>query len=172
MITFIKFLIVLCSLVIFIQDLKFRGVSWILFPIIFILCSIYNFIQLPALELVCNFGYNLIFLTILFFFVMIYFSIKNRKFVNITKELIGAGDLLFFVCLSALFSPINFILFFISSLLIITLVSGLIILIIKNKKLQIPLAGLQAIFLGILIMITHCIPYILINKDEWVLMVL
>jgi hypothetical protein len=31
---------------------------------------------------------------------------------------------------------------------------------------------LQAIFLGILIMITHCIPYFLINKDEWVLMVL
>lgn len=172
MITLIKFLIVLCAVVIFIQDLKYRAVSWILFPIVFILCSTYNFVQLPLLEWFYNFGYNLIFLTILFIFVMIYFSIKNGKLVNITKELIGSGDLLFFVCLSALFSPINFILFFIGSLLIITLVGGILIVISKNNHLQIPLAGLQAIFVGVLILVTHYIPLVPVNKDEWIVLML
>jgi hypothetical protein len=122
------------------QDYKYRGVSWFIFPLL---------LSIAVFDLwICNklafflplLGINISFILMLLFSVTVYFSIKNRKAVNIADTYLGWGDILFFVLLGVMLSPLNFMLFLVTSLLLILILVSVYRKIAQN----IPLAGIQA----------------------------
>jgi len=141
------FFILVILVLIFLQDLKERAVSWYFFPMLFILVILY---RLPAggLDRIieCT-GINALFLLVQLIMVSLYFSIKRRELVNITREYLGFGDILFLLVITPLFTPVLYMLFYLSSLLLIVVVVVLMKM-VKDYQKTIPLAGLQALLLS------------------------
>jgi hypothetical protein len=77
----------------------------------------------------------------------LYISARNRKFINILHSYLGIGDIMFFLVIVSCFSPINFIVFLISSGLI-----TLVFFAFRNETKLIPLAGCQAICLCVVLL--------------------
>jgi hypothetical protein len=90
-------------------------------------------------------GLNLAFITVVMGGLFLYISFKEGRFLNIFKAHFGIGDVVFFIAVSPLFSNENFILFFISGMIL----SGCTHLIISKTKEEstIPLAGYLSIYL-------------------------
>ena len=86
--------------------------------------------------------------------VFLYYSIKQKKLANPIDSILGIGDILILVLLGLLFSPVNYILFLLVSLLV-TLAVFLIQAKLKFKKQvrQIPLAGFLGIYINILLLV-------------------
>lgn len=78
---------------------------------------------------------------------ILFFSARNREFINILHSYLGLGDIMFFLVIVSCFSPINFIIFLISSGLI-----TLAFFAFSNKRELIPLAGCQAICLCVVLL--------------------
>ena len=135
----------LLSVIVF-QDFKYREISWFLIPLLFVGFIGYAMLNIEVGELLTYFGINLymVFSTLLGATLII--SIKNRKITNIIDTYFGLGDLLFFVVLTTVFSPINFLLFFIGSIFITALIYGSITL-FRKKQVLTPLAGAMSILL-------------------------
>lgn len=129
----------------FYQDWKFRAITWLVFPLI-ISVTLLIFWQLGFNWKIL--GSNLIFVTIVMLVLFFYVSLRERKFTNIFENHFGFGDVLFFIAISPLFGITNFILFFISGMIL----SGIVHLIFsKNSTKQtIPLAGYLALYVLIL----------------------
>jgi len=151
--TFLPALSVPLLAILFYEDRKYRAVSWIVFPLLaltFIVCSL-SYVRWT--ELLFNTFYNISFLLIQLLLITLYFSLKNRKIILITQNYLGTGDILFLLCLAFFFSPINYIVFYFTSLFLI-LAGVLVYLIVKrNFNLKLPLAGLQSLLLLALILL-------------------
>ena len=103
----------------------------------------------PVKRVLTYFLFNSGFVAFQLLMMMGYFTLKNRKWTNIINTYIGIGDILFFLILSLAFSPVNFIIFFLGSLLL-TIGGYSIYKIFKsNVNTEIPLAGTMAIILMI-----------------------
>ncbi len=146
--------LVILLLIMTVQDFKERAISWWLIPLLFI----------------CSFGVGwhtlgnnlwfIVFINSLFLFIQLlglslYFSIKHRKLVNITEEYLGIGDILFFLPLCFLFSPLHLIVFFISSFICILI--GYFLWKQYQPIQSIPLAGAMAI----------CVPIYCLLFDQY-----
>src|SRR5258707_3905758 len=100
----------------FIQDIKNRSVYWFLFLVLIILLIILNILQhhlfteswQPVLI-------NLSFLLLQFMLVSLYFSIKNQRWIIITTNLLGWGDILFLLSITFYLSVLNFLFFYVIS---------------------------------------------------------
>ena len=165
----IQLFIISLLILIFYQDYKYRAVSWILFPILTIVFLILNLFNHSVLEIVNNTAVNLFFLLFLFAMITVYFSIKNRRIVNLSNGFIGWGDILFILCLGILFSPLNFIAFYLISLFMIIIGVLFTKWLFKSNSDQIPLAGLQAMMLLILFIINLIHPFTNFSTDEWII---
>jgi hypothetical protein len=143
------------------QDFTERAVLFYIFPLLLVLMGF----SVPFSLFISCFLLNCAFIIFLVTMLSIWFSIKHKKFVNITTTLIGAGDILFFIVLAAGFSLMNFIIFFIASLLlIIGFVS------IKRKLADnVPLAGIQSLFYLILLVINQTGIDLNLYDDTWIL---
>src|SRR5690606_5097641 len=88
---------------------------------------------------------SLLFLTINFVVITIYFSIKNSALINPFKSYIGLGDLLFLLAVVPFFSFRNYLLFFVTGMIFSLILYSL----FKKKYLAktIPLAGYLSIYL-------------------------
>ncbi len=151
------------------QDFKWRGIHWIIIPF---LAGSFLFFSLQAntlWEVLNNAFINFCFVLLQFLLVSTWFSIKSRKPVNIFKQYTGIGDWLFFICLCLAFSPLNFILFLISALIISLLIHLAVLLLSKKTERTVPLAGLVAmLLLGVLIIESVFYPGRLQN-DNYIL---
>jgi hypothetical protein len=141
-------ILLLCLVVVFIQDWKYRKIHLVLPIVIFIV----SFFLIPIKKynlteiVIFNIGFFLITLGIL----TIYMSLKSEKFLNPFQNYFGLGDLLFYVAVTPLFLLKKYILFFILSLLFaIALQFGLKSFI---KEETVPLAGFSSLFLFIIIL--------------------
>jgi len=155
---------------VFIQDLKNRSVYWFLFPALFVLLIGISLLQHRSFtEILRPACINSLFLAIQFLLVSAYFSIKNRKWVNITAELLGWGDILLLLPIACYLSVLNFLFFYIGSLIIslITWIFWQIVSIKKDK--QIPLAGFQAIIFGIFLTFDWYWLHLNVTDDMWLL---
>jgi hypothetical protein len=159
-------------LIIAYQDFKFRAVNWIVFPLLALLSIIFNLLSLNTLlELCKNSMINLIFITVQFLLLYLYFILKIKKIIPLTEK-IGLGDLLFLCAVSFLFSPVNFIFFYIFSLITSLCIYGITSLIFKKNNPfsgAIPLAGLQSLFLFIFILATVLFGDLTITNDNYLL---
>jgi hypothetical protein len=126
----------------FLQDWKYRAISWVVFPLLLAVTTLLFWqAALSKLTLV----FNLFFLTTVVATLFLYLSFKRGKLTNIFKTDLGWGDVLFLIAIIPLFMDRNSILFFISGMLI----SGIFHLLIARKieSPKIPLAGYLALYL-------------------------
>lgn len=124
------------------QDFKSREVQWFWFPLLLVL-ALFKIWYLDQFKELFSFLLNVIMVLLQLLLLTLYFSIKERKLINIADSYLGWGDILFLLNLCFLLSPVNFILFYLVSLLV-TITSYLIYNTFVNSSKPIPLAGLQA----------------------------
>lgn len=136
-------LLVLCTIAY--QDFKYRAVYWICFPLLAVLfsgCKI-SAVGFAGLftDLIFTGGFLLLQLVVLW----LYFYVKYRKSVNLTDGYLGWGDILFLLAVCFYLSPVNYILFYVVSLIVSIGYALLARSLVKNEELTIPLAGIQAL---------------------------
>lgn len=167
----LNFLIVACLLMVFTQDIRFRAVSWIYFPVLASLYVIHGLVSgIYLKEILFNVVLNTAFLLLVFILVWLYISLKRRRFVHLPDKFIGWGDILFLLCICFYFTLLNFILFYIISLLII-IVFWLIWVKFRPRvaNRHVPLAGLQALILSVFLIIDWFTKSIDLTSDNWLL---
>lgn len=124
-----------------IQDLKYRGIHIVLFPIILLLTLYSNYrMDLGWVDLLLS----LTFLTVTIGILFLYIGLKESKMVNIFKKYLGIGDVLFFMAILPIFSFRNYILFFITGMIL-----SMILHLLLNrfqKHTTIPLAGYLSVY--------------------------
>jgi Flp pilus assembly protein protease CpaA len=141
-------ILLLCLVLVFIQDIKYRRIHVILPIVIFIL----SFFLIPVKKydlletLLFNTGFFFITLGIL----TLYMSLKSKKFLNPFEHYFGLGDLLFYVAVTPLFLLKNYILYFILSLVFAILLQFGFKKIIREET--VPLAGFASLFLFIILL--------------------
>jgi hypothetical protein len=129
------------------QDFKYRGISWYSFPLLCLLLICIN-PHFNSSSMLWNLG----FIVLVFSLLTLWFSIRTGAPVNFLDSYIGLGDVLFLVCLSVYFSPMNFFLFYLTSLLLIAVATLFYQLSNKKDHFTVPLAGLQGIGLLLLLL--------------------
>ena len=134
-------------LVLVYQDFKSRAISWFLIPLLLIVGVINALMTINIEEFTIFSGVNLLLVLVNLLGVTLIISLKERKIKNIINTYLGLGDVLFFIVLTTLFSPINFVVFFIGSIFLITLIYGGVILFRKQQNTLIPLAGAMSLVL-------------------------
>jgi H+/Cl- antiporter ClcA len=102
--------------------------------------------------------FNLAFIALQLIFLTLWISFKNKKWTNIIDTYLGLGDILFFVAISSAFSPIQFVLFYLISI-VITLIA-FVVYKWKSEKAnsEIPLAGAMSVVLIICMLLSITIP--------------
>jgi len=151
------------------QDWRYRAVYWALFPLLLCLFVSYTLRASTLTGLLENSLYNLAFIASQLIFLSLYFSIKYKRWVNITRQHLGLGDVLFLICAAFCFSPCNYFAFYIISLLGSALLALFMLARNRGKGWTVPLAGLQALFLALTLLADWNIEKFSINSDEWLL---
>ena len=164
MILHIILIIWLCILAM--QDFKYRAVSWYLFPVGLGILLLQAFQNEDGLFQIHSVGVNLGFVLLQLTVVTGYLSIKHRRVVNICKDYLGFGDILFLLVITLAFSPINFIIFTVLSLLFSLI--GFMLFSLYRKIKYIPLAGAMAIFMIFIIVAVQILP-IDMHSDQWII---
>ncbi|MGE0562540.1 MAG: hypothetical protein AB7O47_12045 [Flavobacteriales bacterium] len=154
----------LLALVVF-QDFKSRSISWFLIPLLLITFVGYGLLNLQVQELLTFSGINIAIVLTNLLGVTLLVWIKEKELKNIVDSYLGLGDVLFFLVLTTVFSPLNFMLFYLGSVLLTTLVYGAIILFNKEKQTLIPLAGAMSILLILVLVIDAIMPTFSVYQD-------
>ena len=136
------------------QDFRHRAISWIAPVAVLGLLIFKGLMNLPIIKLGSIFLINELILFIQFSILIIYFRMKGYSFKGFWQNVMGTGDLLFLVCISAAFAPFNFILFLLAGLIFTMIGYGIMMLLKIGKEKAIPFAGLLAVFM-ILLLITQ-----------------
>lgn len=140
----ITILCVAALAVVVVQDFRERMISWYLIPLLFLLFSWNALLNAPFKEVAFGFGVNLAFTAFQLLAITIYFSIKNKKPVNIINTWLGIGDVLLLATLCVAFSPVNYFVFYMGSLLL-TIAGFAVYRLFKGTSATIPLAGAMAL---------------------------
>lgn len=142
------FTVIGCALlaIVFYQDVKYRGVSWYLFPLLALVMAWKELNDWPLAVYMESVGINFFIIIIqLGLFYLISINIRKRR--DGRTGLLGLGDLLFFGVMAM---GIEYSLFPI--LFTISLVLSLVASFLFFRGKTIPLAGLQAVFLLVCIL--------------------
>jgi hypothetical protein len=136
----ILFIIILGIL--FYQDIKERRVSLLLLIIGLMTGGTLNFLSQPNIVFLSNTAINIIFIGLVFGLLWGYAKLKMKKQIF---EVFGKGDLFIFLLLAVSLPILSFLMVFIFSILF-----ALIVFLILKSRLKedtVPLAGLQSLFL-------------------------
>ncbi|MBB3971034.1 hypothetical protein [Mucilaginibacter phyllosphaerae] len=153
------------------QDIRFRAVSWLFFPVLALLYIAHGIVSgIYLKEVLFNTALNIAFLLVVFTVVWLYISLRQRRLIYLPDKLIGWGDILFLLCICFFFTLLNFILFYITSLFII-IVLWLIWVSLRpgTAYRHVPLAGLQALILSVFLIIDWSNRSIDLTSDNWLL---
>ena len=165
-----EILILLTLFFIFLQDLKSRTVYWFLFLLLSVLLMVLRFqhsFSWPDWRK--SILINVVFITVQLIFLTLYFSLKNKKWIDITSELLGLGDILFLLSITFYLSALNFLFFYIVSLM------GVLILwlvwqgVSKKKHKYIPLAGFQSLIFMLFLACDWWLQSFDLTSDTWLL---
>jgi hypothetical protein len=148
MILVLKILFIGILLTIFYQDIRERKVTLILILSGIVLGGFLHFQKQATIVFLSNSMVNLIAISLIFSLLWLYTKFKLKKRI---QEVFGLGDLLFFCLLAVSLPIISFLVIFVFSLIFSLFVFMLIKSSLKNKT--VPLAGLQSIFLAIILVL-------------------
>ncbi|MDZ7743574.1 MAG: hypothetical protein U5Q03_18005 [Bacteroidota bacterium] len=123
--------------------MRFRAVSWILFPVLAAVFFIAGIIDKGLDKYLVGTGIALLLIMIQMLLILLVFTLrKNKEKKGFINHVFGLGDLLLFVVLCFAFSPFNLVLFLtLSSIITMGIYLPLTIL-KKDSVLKIPLAGM------------------------------
>lgn len=141
------------------QDFKTREVSLYLFLLAFCLSICHVLFNFDVNTILINIGLNAIFILVQLFIIVLFSRFRFPGERKKLTELLGAGDLLFFVILAVNLSVYWFVLFSCISYL-----TSLVIF-IRNKHKTIPLAGVQAALFSIVCIIRALFDYSFFEND-------
>jgi len=140
------------------QDIKYRHIHIIL-PILTCAGAIaLNYINFSLVNILST----LVFLAIVFLTMIIYFSVKRNKFINVLKGDIGLGDIVLLIAFIPLFAFRNYILFFTSGMVFSLLLFAIFHKFYKQKT--IPLAGYLSIYMFFILLISEFSSVNLFNE--------
>jgi hypothetical protein len=148
------------------QDLKYRGIYWWMFPILLLLLTISSIQVLGFTVMIAQVVKSCLFLGLQFIALTAYISIRQKKLTNIFDGFFGLGDLLFLLAISFGFSFLNYVLFYLLSLMMVVLFTVIFGHHTKSHGKKIPLAGYQALLLMILMAASWYMPAINLLSDE------
>lgn len=155
---------------IFIQDLESRSVYWFIFPVLTLLFVLYHFNRhRPYPEIAQAIFINLVFLSIQFLMASFYFFLKHKNWINLTDDLLGWGDISFLISITFYLSALNFLVFYIGSLVLVLAIWIVWQGIAKKKSKQIPLAGVQAMIFAVLLTFDWWVKTLDLTSDTWLL---
>ena len=147
--------IIISLIWLFYEDIKRRAISlWILMTVF--LLRLTEVLVLKDAFRSNDFFLNIMFVVILVSCLYIYVAIRFKNTKSFFDTYFGWGDVLMFFNLSLFFSFIPFVGFMMLTF-VIALLYALLILLILKKKLTIPLAGLQAMCLAVLLVFDNLI---------------
>lgn len=147
-----------------VQDFKHREVFWVLFPALFLCNTLIVIKFMDSSSILFNFLINGSIIFIHLIVLTLYFSIKNNKLTWIVNKYLGIGDVLMFLVMSVLFSPVFFIIYIITSLFG-GLIFGVFARILKLKSVSIPLAGfLSLVFVPVSLIELFTPGYTIISR--------
>jgi hypothetical protein len=156
--------------IIFVQDIISRSVYWMLFPL---LTALLVMLRLAMHQSFSNIWpsvlTNLSFLILQLLLVSAWFSFKKGRWLNITTNLLGLGDVLFLICTVVYLSVLNFLAFYMFSLIVILLFWKIWQKSTKRKVMQIPLAGLQSFLFALILAVDWWYANIYLTDDNWLL---
>lgn len=164
----LQIVMILCLAFICYQDLLYRAVYWFCFPVLAAVMFMLKYNLSGLEEALAQAGYGLAFLIVQLAILWIYFSIKKKTFINLTNDYLGWGDVLFLAAIACYLSPANYVIFYVISLiavLLYTLTAAL--LSDKARNPHIPLAGLQAALLVLMMLIDYVSPKFMLYDDSW-----
>ncbi|WP_432419631.1 prepilin peptidase [Flavobacterium aestivum] len=147
--------LLICLLIIFFQDWKYRRIH-VLLPLLIFFLSYFimrSDNKLSNITVLFNACFFLIVLSIL----TIYMSLKSKRFLNPFENYFGLGDLLFYIAITPLFYLKNYVLFFILSMLFAISLQLTLKKIMKHNS--VPLAGFSSLFLIIILTIDSLLNF-------------
>ncbi|MBI2281707.1 MAG: hypothetical protein HYU68_13615 [Bacteroidetes bacterium] len=162
--TILTILLGLLAVVVF-QDFKSRSISWFLIPLLFVAFIGSAILKIDVQEFILYSGINLSIIVMNLLGVTLFVWLKEKKLKNIVDTYLGLGDILFFLVLTTVFSPLNFIVFYLGSIMLITIIYGYIILFNKQKNTLIPLAGAMSVLLMMVLVADVLIPTFNVYQD-------
>lgn len=160
--------ILMICLFIFVQDFKFRAVYWWLFPLLFLVLGLLTYDRTGPDQVTANLFANIGFVFLQIVLLSIYFSVKDRRLVNIFAHHFGVGDLLFLLSVTVYFSLFNYIIFYVTSLVMVIVFTLILNQLVKKTNPKIPLAGEQALLLVLFMAIDWLNSSINFSADLWV----
>ncbi|MCC8409352.1 hypothetical protein LJ707_10445 [Mucilaginibacter sp. UR6-1] len=155
---------------IFLQDARSRSIYLWCFPLLLTLFIVLRWLNNESWMVIMADGLKcLIFLTMQLGILTIYFSAKNRRWTNITRGILGWGDVLFLICTACYLSLFNFVGFYLVSLFL-SLITWLSWQTIRKNTvaIKVPLAGLQAFFLLVFLIVDWLSPVVSLTQDDWI----
>jgi hypothetical protein len=164
----LKLIILFVLAALAVQDFKSRSVYWFWTPVL-----IFSFMGLNIFRLLSFDEYwlpvisNLLFIGLQLLVLSIYFSIKQKRFINITSQLLGWGDILFFLSIAFYLSVLNFLFFYIASLIVVLCCWLPWQAFSKVKDRHIPLAGLQSLLLILFLVADWYCFHFNATDDRW-----
>ena len=165
----LEVIIIAVLLFIFYQDILYRAVYWIVFPLLLPLMIVVAVKGHTIQDVIISSSYNIGFLLVQLILLFVYFSVKERRLVNITCGYLGWGDILFLLCIAFYLSPFNYLIFYIASLIVVLCFSLTLSYLKSTKESKIPLAGLQAIMFSLLFLADWRMDIFNMTNDDWVL---
>lgn len=160
-------LAILCLIMIAWQDMVSRSVQWIWFPLLAVagLLQGYAGVLSPGRLFFCV-GCNWGFLAVQFAILAVYFLVRGTPLTHVIDEKIGWGDIFFLIAAGCFFSPLNFVSFYLSGLVVSLLITLVWMGISRSMSWQIPLAGLQSAWL-LMLLCTGAVGHYSLLSDRW-----
>jgi len=133
---------IICTLLlIFYQDFKERLVSWFLYPLFGVLAFALQLYFVAAFSGLLNTVFNLLFVLVLISVCFVYAKVKLKIPLN---EILGIGDILFFIFAAFAFSMLSFFILFVFALVFSLAMHQFFKY--KQAHTTVPLAGYMALF--------------------------
>ena len=133
-------------------DFKDRAVPVFLLLALLLTSFLNTFLQVDITTALWQLFTNTALVLLLLGSLLIYYRLKQGSFKQVVNQKLGLGDIVFWLAITPLFSLVNFILFFVSSLLAVLLI--MIVRIASGRPVTlVPLAGYQALVLMVIMII-------------------
>ncbi len=136
---------ILVLIMIFWQDFKYRGIHWMLFPVLGILLLVDGILKNDLTYYSMQLLGALFFIGLQLFVLAAYIRLTRGCWSGFTKRYIGLGDILFWICACLSFSLVNFVAYFMVSTLFALILHVICQQLPKYNQKSIPLAGFQSV---------------------------
>jgi hypothetical protein len=155
------------SILVFIawQDFRFRAVYWWLFVVLLMALTGFKMMQGNWQILLYDLKCNVMFIGVQLLFLTFYFSIKEKRLVNIFNGYFGLGDLFFLLSITTYLSFFNYVVYYLLSLFAIIVMSIVFQVFVKRPNPKIPLAGEQALLLILFMLVDGLVEKVSLTTD-------